>query len=185
VAVENPDQLSWSGTAVSPFSFDTLTAGNATLFTSDGTQLGTGTASATASQTATAVGNPLNATLNQPQGGLTFYAPATSGLSAGSQWDSYNASLNASQPHDVFFSDTTVTLNNSDTYTGDLRLEVTGSSTLTGQGATAVPLFTTATSGNNDGGGLTIGLRHGHIPTGWPTRQRQQWLCPGQPRRHI
>ncbi|MCA9981034.1 MAG: transglutaminase domain-containing protein, partial [Anaerolineales bacterium] len=113
VAIENPDQLSWSATAVSPFGFDTLTAGNATLFNSGGTELGTGTASAADSQTATAVGNPLNAALNQPQGGLTFYAPATSGLSAGSQWDSYAASLNASQPHDFYFSDTTVTLNNS------------------------------------------------------------------------
>ncbi|MCA9969110.1 MAG: transglutaminase family protein, partial [Anaerolineales bacterium] len=138
-ALTDPATADWTTTAVSPFAFDSLTAANATLFDANGVQLASGSVAVGPSRSAAAQGSGLDASLSGLAGGLTFHAPAASGLAAGSQWLTYPAALDDAQPYTIALDDAAVMVNNSSTFTGALTLEISGPASLTGGGATAVP----------------------------------------------
>ena len=70
-----------------------------------------------------------------------FYASAASGLGAGTTWDTYTATLTSTQPYTLTLHAVSVTVNDTDVYTGDFTLVVTGTTYLEGSGHTAAPNF--------------------------------------------
>ncbi|MCP4536503.1 MAG: hypothetical protein GY832_05095, partial [Chloroflexi bacterium] len=71
----------------------------------------------------------------------SFYAPAVLGLGVGNDWLTYTATLTSTQPYTLTLQDAIVTVNDTDTYTGNFTLVVTGTTTLEGSGHTAAPNF--------------------------------------------
>ena len=105
---------------------------------------------------------------------MSLYAPATQGLSAGTQWRDFAASLDPGQPFTLTLDASQVTLNGSQVYTGSLRLVTDEAVALTGSGATGAPTFAAALSGQINDGALTIGPASGTLTIGG------QALDPGQ-----
>jgi hypothetical protein len=147
--------LDWSSSAAHAFAFDNLTATNASVYESDGTLLGTGTASATSSRPAAVVGSNLMADISG-SGSAGFYAAAAAGLGTGNNWQSYSADLTATQPYTVTLEKSTVIVGGN-TFTGSLYLVVNGTTSLDGSGPAGAANFAAATSLQTQNGGLMLG----------------------------
>jgi len=138
--------------------FDVFTC-NATLYDFDGVRKGTGRVSS----------NPYSADLSVLAsddnsngavfsiGTLSTYAPALPGLAAGTDWLTYTAELTSTQPYTLTLTDAVVTVNDSDVYTGDFTLVVTGTTVITGSGHTAAPNFADAATMQAQDAQITLG----------------------------
>jgi uncharacterized membrane protein len=110
-------------------------------------------------------GVPLHTILSNT-GVASFYAPAISGLGAGSDWSSYTATLTSTQSYTLTLTDAIVTVNDTDVYTGDFTLVVTGTTTIEGAGHTAAPNFADAAYVQTEDAQVTLGPATGTFLVG-------------------
>jgi len=97
---------------------------------------------------------------------LSFYAPALPGLAAGTDWLTYTAELTSTQPYTLMLTDAVVTVNDTDVYTGNFTLVVTGTTVLTGSGHTAAPNFAEAAFMQTQDAQITLGPSQDSILVG-------------------
>ncbi|MBN1888180.1 MAG: hypothetical protein JW850_09325, partial [Thermoflexales bacterium] len=150
------------------FALAALAAPSGRLYDSTGTPVDIGSIQVTprlSTAVALAQGSPLHITLSGT-GIASFYAPALSGLGAGTNWLTYTAQLTSTQPYTLELRDVVVTVNGTDTYTGNFTLVTTGTTTLTGAGHTAAPNFAPSLSGQTQDAHITIGPATGTLLIG-------------------
>jgi len=99
-------------------------------------------------------------------GSKSLYAPAISGLGAGSNWITYTLSLTSTQPYTLTIEDAIITINNTETYTGSFTIVTTDTTTIEGSGPTAVPNFASTVSIQTQNGRLTLGPATGTVLVG-------------------
>ncbi|MFO7536907.1 MAG: transglutaminase domain-containing protein, partial [Chloroflexota bacterium] len=134
---------SQSDTWSNGLAFTSLTAAAASLYDEGGTLLGSGLLEAWPQSDATAA----TALVSGAEVGLAatgtaaFYAPALTGLAAGSDWANYTAQLTAAAPYTIELVEALVSLDGMAVYSGRLTAVVTGSSEVSGDSLTAVPNF--------------------------------------------
>ncbi|HLF26956.1 MAG TPA: PKD domain-containing protein [Anaerolineae bacterium] len=107
-------------------------------------------------------------------GSSSFYAPAVTGLGAGSNWLTYTAQLTSTQPYTLELRDVIVTVTSplpaggttGGVYTGSFTLVTTDTTTIEGFGHTAVPNFADAAYMQADDAHLIIGPASGAFLVG-------------------
>ncbi|MDY7075405.1 MAG: transglutaminase domain-containing protein [Chloroflexota bacterium] len=148
IALTSTLQIRWSSTTQNTLESIAFSIPHASLYDPTGVPLGTGTIQATprfSSAVALTQSSPLYVVLSG-SGTASTYAPAVSGLGVGSNWLTYTAQLTSTQPYTLTLYDAIVTVDDTDVYTGDFTLVVTGTTTLEGSGHTAAPNFADSVS---------------------------------------
>ncbi|MBN1873584.1 MAG: transglutaminase domain-containing protein, partial [Anaerolineae bacterium] len=136
--------MNWVSGGQNALEFITLVTPFVTLYDANEVYLSTGSIRAIPYNSATAdvfaLGTEFAVSVSG-MGSTATYAPALSGLAAGTDWLTYTAELTSTAPYTLTLTDAVVTVNDTDIYTGDFTLVVTGTTVITGSGHTAAPNF--------------------------------------------
>ena len=156
-----PAAFSWSDSHEHGFTLTELTADTVDLYDGD-TWLASGTLSVNEPTEALVVGDSLTFSL-EAEGSHTYYAPAVSGLAAGSEWQHYSAALAGGQPFAITLLAADVTINGNESYNGLLTAVVTGEAQISGYGDSPLPHFAADVTTTLTEGGLLLGPLEGTI----------------------
>ncbi|MCB8986976.1 MAG: VCBS repeat-containing protein [Ardenticatenaceae bacterium] len=156
----------WTAVAQNSFTFDTLSVASASLY-QNGVLVGSGAVTAVpaipnALASAQTGGVSVSGTAD---GRLLLHASAQSGLGGGSQFDSFNFTVDAAGNYTLALSHATATLNGT-AYSGDLEIVTSAPMQLGGAGAAAVPNFAATAAFTPSGGGFTLGAASGSLTVG-------------------
>jgi uncharacterized membrane protein len=166
--VANMSQAIWSSSSFSALGLITLTVPATHLYDANSILVASGSIQASPPFPDTSVlvqGNMVRYAVTGIAGNST-YAPAISGLGAGSNWLTYTAQLTSTQPYTLELRDAVVTVNGTDTYTGSFTLVTTDTTYIEGSGHTAAPNFADAAYMQTNNSNLMIGPATGTFMVG-------------------
>jgi uncharacterized repeat protein (TIGR01451 family) len=156
---------SWSSATTSSLLASSLGATGATIVSSQGTTLGSGTvALSTQASTTVSVSGNLQYSVNGT-GSLSFSGPAESSLGVSGNWDNYSATVSGNVSITLTVPADALTLNGKALPAGEYTI-TTNSATLSGRGPSTSPNFSESASITTTNGTINLGPSSGNIIVG-------------------